>query len=668
LVDIQVSGGGAGQGLNVQLTGANSNPGTTSYAQKILNTRTGTTSTNIGLYATASGANTNYAAIFENGNVGIGDIAPLTKLQILHTGSSPSNAIGTATVQLISSTAAGTDVGSAIAFGGENGNDSPGNLNNFAAIKGASEAGSIEGYLSFFTYNGSSFAEKARINSAGELQIGSTSDLGAYKLQVTGDSILDGGLIVNEGGANKDFRVESDTITSAIAVAGSTGNVTIGTLDTDLTAPTTSGTTRCVITDANGQLSFTTCGGGGGAWSDITNPTGDLSLTFDAGEETLFTTNATTATAFSIASSTLSSGTLLDLTVTGTSALDNQKGLNISLSGVNGTASQTTYGAYASNAHTGTSATNFGGYFSATGASNSYNIGLYSEASGATGNNSYSGYFVGDNFVVGDSFLGNNYLNIEIVSGLFGIGDIDGVSNGTHLSIDDTAEEFNFSQNGNVTIGGASSTYKLNVLSSLTGQTVNKRVADFSNTGSTFDTTSGNLTSYGGYFSSTSTESAGGNVLTNVALYATASGADANYAAIFENGNVGIGDTTPSALFTVGSGDLFQVNSTGAIAAATGITSSGTITFSGLGGAGTKCLQTDNSGVVTAAASACGSGGGLTVGTTAITSGGTNRVLYENGSNILSESADFTYDGTTLGVATSSTTASNKALNTVDVT
>ena len=47
-------------------------------------------------------------------------------------------------------------------------------------------------------------------------------------------------------------------------------------------------------------------------------------------------------------------------------------------------------------------------------------------------------------------------------------------------------------------------------------------------------------------------------------------------------GNVGIGDTTPASLFTVGSGDLFQVNSSGAIAAATGITSSGTIAFSGL--------------------------------------------------------------------------------------
>ncbi|MHB8871870.1 MAG: beta strand repeat-containing protein, partial [Candidatus Doudnabacteria bacterium] len=37
-------------------------------------------------------------------------------------------------------------------------------------------------------------------------------------------------------------------------------------------------------------------------------------------------------------------------------------------------------------------------------------------------------------------------------------------------------------------------------------------------------------------------------------------------------GNFGIGDTSPAALLTVGSGDLFQVNSSGAIAAAQGIT------------------------------------------------------------------------------------------------
>lgn len=44
--------------------------------------------------------------------------------------------------------------------------------------------------------------------------------------------------------------------------------------------------------------------------------------------------------------------------------------------------------------------------------------------------------------------------------------------------------------------------------------------------------------------------------------------------------NFGIGDTSPAAMLTVGSGDLFQVNSSGAIAATTGITSSGGIRLS----------------------------------------------------------------------------------------
>ena len=46
-------------------------------------------------------------------------------------------------------------------------------------------------------------------------------------------------------------------------------------------------------------------------------------------------------------------------------------------------------------------------------------------------------------------------------------------------------------------------------------------------------------------------------------------------------GNVGIGDTTPLSLFTVGSGDLFQVNSSGAIAAVVGITNTGIINSTG---------------------------------------------------------------------------------------
>ena len=74
-----------------------------------------------------------------------------------------------------------------------------------------------------------------------------------------------------------------------------------------------------------------------------------------------------------------------------------------------------------------------------------------------------------------------------------------------------------------------------------------------------------------------------GNTATNANLIFKVSDSGGTTAmTILNNGNVGIGDISPASLLTVGNGDLFQVNSSGAIAAAAGINSSGTITFSGL--------------------------------------------------------------------------------------
>ena len=84
------------------------------------------------------------------------------------------------------------------------------------------------------------------------------------------------------------------------------------------------------------------------------------------------------------------------------------------------------------------------------------------------------------------------------------------------------------------------------------------------------------------------------------------------------NNRLGILDATPTAALTVGSGDLFQVNSSGAIAAATAITSSGTITFSGLSTAG---LVTNTSGGV--------------LGTTSVSSGISGALSDETGSGAL---------------------------------
>jgi len=112
---------------------------------------------------------------------------------------------------------------------------------------------------------------------------------------------------------------------------------------------------------------------------------------------------------------------------------------------------------------------------------------------------------------------------------------------------------------------------------------------------------------YGGNFSLTN--SGGGTITNSFGLYVgdVTSGtqtnqayglyvSDANASNYFA-GNVGIGDTSPLSALTVGNGDLFQVSSSGAIVAATGITSSGTITLSSL----TNCasgLQTDGGGAL----------------------------------------------------------------------
>lgn len=546
-------------------------------------------------------------------------------------------------------------------------------------------------------------------NSTGNILLGGgsgstgctlTNSSGAFACTSTISSGVAGGTI---GGFNLSGNT-SGTISILPQAAAGTYNFNL---------PTTAGNSGEILTSAGGAgapMTWTAPGALAVRWNSIVNPTGSQSLTFDDGElnawtvssdtETFHTITAnslTTGKVLSIASSSLTTGSLIDLAITGTAASVNQTGLNISLSGANASLGVDTYGIKVSNTHT-------------DGSSLAVNNGVYASTTGQ----------------YGVSITGTNSGG--------GVGVLGAITSSTNF--------------GAVALSGsvAGDGYGVQVTSTRSASTGNFAVTLESTTTGTFNTAGGAADSYAGYFSSTTTRSAGANALTNIGLYATASGAQNNYAAIFEAGNVGIGDTSPTALLTVGASDVFQVNSSGAIAAstgiistksitdtgslvdlnltlgndanadtvsalnidvtsvatgadgdslygvnvanltsadadvaesalfvgtgwdkildtgaldisqagvisgATGITSSGTITFSSISGS-TQCLQVNSSGVVSGTGSACGSGGGLTVGTTTITSGSSGNILYNN-AGILGEMTT-TGSGTVVALATS---------------
>jgi len=129
-------------------------------------------------------------------------------------------------------------------------------------------------------------------------------------------------------------------------------------------------------------LSITTTGSNGNI-SLTPNGTGSVSIT--SGVTTGTTTSSalalnanslTTGTGLYLASSTLTSGLLADLQVSGTAAAASQTALNILTAGANATNAITTYGAQISNIHTNaTSGTNVALYLNASGATTA-NYGL----------------------------------------------------------------------------------------------------------------------------------------------------------------------------------------------------------------------------------------------------------------------------------------------------
>ncbi len=147
------------------------------------------------------------------------------------------------------------------------------------------------------------------------------------------------------------------------------------------------------------------------------------------------TANAlTTGTALYAASSSLTSGYLADLEVSGTAAAASQTALNILTTGANATNAITTYGAKISNTHTNaTSGTNVALYLNASGATTA-NYGLVINAGNA-------------------SLAGSSYLNFGSTNGASGYGIYDNA--GTLQYKNSGGSWANLGGSGGMAIGGA---------------------------------------------------------------------------------------------------------------------------------------------------------------------------------------------------------------------
>ncbi|MCL5667136.1 MAG: hypothetical protein M1383_05205 [Patescibacteria group bacterium] len=127
---------------------------------------------------------------------------------------------------------------------------------------------------------------------------------------------------------------------------------------------------------------------------------------------------------------------------------------------------------------------------------------------------------------------------------------------------------------------------------------------------------------------------------TNIGGYFSAVSGGMNYGLIVENGNVGIGTTSPSQLLTVGNNNQFMVSSAGE-ATATSLALTGLL--------GQSCIGTSAAGLLQAGS--CGVGSGSSIGWASSTNAVYNNFGYMVGVNSSSPSSNLVIQGTSTAPA-----------------
>jgi len=171
------------------------------------------------------------------------------------------------------------------------------------------------------------------------------------------------------------------TGTATGLTSGITNALKSATTTVDVSAATAPTSGQVLTATSGTAATWQTPSGGGGAWGSITGTLSsqtDLQTALDAkllkaGD----TYTTTTGNGLDITSSTVTSGNLVSITNTGTAAAsDTKTALYVGSSGANGTSGQDTYAIRGINTNTGTTSVNYGGYFSATGGTTNYGLGI----------------------------------------------------------------------------------------------------------------------------------------------------------------------------------------------------------------------------------------------------------------------------------------------------
>ena len=223
LFDLNVSTTGASGStqkvVQIATQGANANSGQVTYGFYAVNTHTGTSSTNIAAYYSASGGTNNYAAIFDGGRVGVGITAPQVDFHIRST----TGATMMRVESIVAANTSNTVIADFLLM-----RTTSGQTRASSILSGLSDIGdaTYKGYFVINTANAAAPAERVRVDHVGSVRITNTSDTGTTNssaFSVTANSLTTGTGVYFGSSSLSSGKAIDVQVTGTAALTNQTG-------------------------------------------------------------------------------------------------------------------------------------------------------------------------------------------------------------------------------------------------------------------------------------------------------------------------------------------------------------------------------------------------------------------------------------------------------------